>query len=286
MGCARSGAGMSSVAKRECREDEVVHDDSGRVWKMNCFPAQCPYPMKTAKADEHAFPMRINKYLAFKNICTRKAADEYITKGLVKINGRKAVLGDKVEEKDQVEINLPKQTFRYLAYNKPRGIITHSAQKDIDPDEKDIKEVMPVEGVFPVGRLDKDSYGLIILTDDGRLTDALLNPANEHEKEYDVDCAHKLPSYFKGRLEAGIDIGGYTTKPCTIMMRGDKKFTIKLTEGKKHQIRRMVGALGASTIDLRRTRILNIELGSLKSGQYRKINGAELHAFLKSLGLS
>jgi 23S rRNA pseudouridine2604 synthase len=242
--------------------------------------------MKTPKVVEYTYPMRINKYLAFKKYCTRKAADTYIEQGLVKINGKKAVLGDKVQEKDQVEIALPKQTFRYFAFNKPRGVITHSAQKDIDPDEQEIKEVMPIHGVFPVGRLDKDSYGLIILTDDGRLTDALLNPANEHEKEYDVVCAHKLPSYFKGRLEAGIDIGGYVTKPCTILMRGDKKFTIKLTEGKKHQIRRMVGALGASTIDLRRTRIMNIELGSLKSGQYRKINGAELHTFLKMLGLS
>lgn len=230
--------------------------------------------------------MRINKYLAFKKICTRKAADEYIERGLVKINGKKAVLGDKVLEKDTVTVDLPKQTFRYLAYNKPRGIITHSAQKDIDPLEKDIKEIMPVQGVFPVGRLDKDSFGLIILTDDGRLTDALLNPEHEHEKEYDVVCASKLPSYFKGRLEAGIDIGGYTTKPCSITMRGDRKFTIKLTEGKKHQIRRMVGALGQSTVELRRTRILNIELGGLKSGQFRKVTGAELHTFLKTLGIS
>lgn len=238
------------------------------------------------KPMEIVFPMRINKYLAYKKYCTRKAADEYITQGLVKINGRKAALGDKVQESDTVTVNLPKQAFRYLAYNKPRGILTHSAQKDIDPSDIEIKEIMPVPGVFPVGRLDKDSYGLILLTDDGRLTDALLNPEHGHEKEYDVVCATKLPSYFKGRLEAGIDIGGYTTKPCTITMRGDKKFTIKLTEGKKHQIRRMVGALGQSTVDLRRTRIMNIELGSLKSGQFRKINGAELHTFLRALGLS
>lgn len=280
MGHARSGAGRNSVPKRECREHEAIHDE------RHDGLANTVLPCTMRRSMESIYPMRINKYLAFKKYCTRKAADEYITKGLVKINGAKAILGDKVNETDNVEINLPKQSFRYLAYNKPRGIITHSAQKDIDPDEKDIKEVMPIEGVFPVGRLDKDSYGLIILTDDGRLTDALLNPAHEHEKEYDVVCASKLPSYFKGRLESGIDIGGYTTKPCTVTMRGDKKFTIKLTEGKKHQIRRMVGSMGASTVDLRRTRILNIELGSLKSGQFRKINGAELHAFLRSLGLS
>ncbi len=284
MGCARSGAGKNSVPKRECREHEVVHDAHDDL-AYRGSPCRMALPMKKKPLPEYTYPMRVNKYLAFKKICTRKAADEFITKGLITINGKKAQLGDKVMETDTVVVNAPKQSFRYLAYNKPRGIITHSAQKDIDPDEKDIKEVMPVGGVFPVGRLDKDSYGLIILTDDGRLTDALLNPKNEHEKEYDVVCAHKLPSYFKGRLEAGIDIGGYTTKPCSINMRGDKKFTIKLTEGKKHQIRRMVGALGASTVDLRRTRILNVELGSLKSGQFRKINGAELHAFLKHVGL-
>jgi 23S rRNA pseudouridine2604 synthase len=231
------------------------------------------------------FPMRINKYLAYKKYCTRTGADAYISEGRVTINGKKAVLGDKVQASDTVVVDLPARTYRYLAYNKPRGVITHSAQKDIDPDEQDIKEILPVQGVFPVGRLDKDSYGLIILTDDGRLTDALLNPDHEHEKEYDVVCAHKLPSYFKSKLEAGVDIGGYVTKPCTITMRGDKKFTVRLTEGKKHQIRRMVGSVGASVIDLRRTRILNIELGALKGGQYRKINGAELHTFLRSLGL-
>lgn len=217
--------------------------------------------------------------------CTRKDADTYIEQGLVSINGRKAVLGDKVQEKDKVEVRIPKKAFRYLAYYKPRGVITHSAQKDINADEQEIKEILPVEGVFPVGRLDKDSYGLIILTDDGRLTEALLNPDNEHEKEYDVTVSTKLPSYFKGRLEAGIDIGGYTTKPCVIKIRGERTFTITITEGKKHQIRRMCGALGLSAIELKRMRILNIKLGALKSGQYRKISGEEMHTFLKSVGL-
>lgn len=231
------------------------------------------------------YPMRINKYLAFKKYCTRREADTFIERGLVKINGKKAALGDKVSETDVVDVALPARSFQYLAYYKPRGIITHSAQKQIDADETEIKEILPVSGVFPIGRLDKDSYGLIILTDDGRLTDALLNPEHEHEKEYEVMTAAKLPSYFKGRLEAGIDIGGYVTKPCTIQIKGDKKFTITITEGKKHQIRRMVGALGQSAVSLKRTRIMNIQLGALKSGQYRKIAGAELQKFLGALGL-
>lgn len=235
---------------------------------------------------ESLFPMRINKYLAFKKYCTRREADEHIERGAVLINGKKAKLGDKVQESDTVTVNIPKATYQYLAYFKPRGVITHSAQKNIDADEREIKEIMPVPGVFPVGRLDKDSFGLIILTDDGRLTDALLNPDHEHEKEYDVVLSAKPPSYFKGRLEAGIDIGGYTTKPCKITSRGERKFTITLTEGKKHQIRRMCGALGQSTVELKRTRILNIQLGALKSGQFRKIVGPELQKFLQAVDLA
>jgi 23S rRNA pseudouridine2604 synthase len=143
-----------------------------------------------------------------------------------------------------------------------------------------------VQGVFPVGRLDKDSFGLIILSDDGRLTDALLNPAHDHEKEYEVTTKDKLPSYFKGRLEAAVDIGDYTTKPCLIKVRGAHHFTITLTEGKKHQIRRMCGALGQSATELKRVRILNVKLGAIKSGQYRKITGTELRDFLAHVGLS
>jgi 23S rRNA pseudouridine2604 synthase len=230
---------------------------------------------------EGEYPMRINKYLAHKKYCTRRAADTFIEQRLVKINGKFAKLGDIVKETDVVEVKLPKQDFRYLAYYKPRGVITHSAQNG----ETEIKEVLPVEGVYPIGRLDKDSYGLIILTDDGRLTDALLNPDHEHAKEYEVTTATKLPSYFKGRLEAGIDIGGYTTRPCKITIRAANKFSIILTEGKKHQIRRMCGALGQSAVELKRIRIMNVELGGLKSGQYRKITGPELKKFLSSLGL-
>ena len=119
-----------------------------------------------------AFPMRINKYLAHKNLCTRREADTMIEAGKVTINGRKAVLGDKVSETDDVKVLFRQKKHRYFAYNKPRGIITHSPDKD----EKDIKQSVPIQGVFPVGRLDKDSQGLIILTDDGRVTDKLLNP--------------------------------------------------------------------------------------------------------------
>src|SRR3989338_4061299 len=117
--------------------------------------------------------MRINKYLAAKKYCTRRQADELIKKGLVLINGKPAVLGDKVNEKDTVVVKWRQTKYRYFAYNKPRGIITHSPQGD----EQDIASAVPeLKNVFPVGRLDKDTHGLIILTDDGRITDRLLNP--------------------------------------------------------------------------------------------------------------
>jgi len=244
---------------------------------MNRTPNKAPKP---SPAGEAVFPMRINKYLALQKYCTRREADTLIEKGLVSINGRPAVLGDKVQEKDKVEVKWRQTKYRYFAYYKPRGIITHSAQES----EEEIKEILPIEGVFPVGRLDKDSYGLIILTDDGRITDPLLNPEYAHEKEYEVMTTEVLPNNFKAKMEKGIDIGGYVTKPCKVQILGERKFSITLTEGKKHQIRRMCGFFGLATSHLKRTRIMNIQLAGLKSGESRPISGTELDTFLQSLG--
>ena len=165
--------------------------------------------------------------------------------------------------------------------HQSRGVITHSPQEE----EEDIVGIVPLEGVFPVGRLDKDSFGLIILTDDGRITDALLNPENAHDKEYEVELADKMPHLFAEKLEAGVDIGGYTTKPCVVEVISDRKFSITLTEGKKHQIRRMCGAFGQSAIALKRVRIMNIKIGNLQSGAHRALTGEELVTFLTSLGI-
>lgn len=197
------------------------------------------------------------------------------------INNRPAKLGDKVNQGDKVEVFFKPRKFRYYAYHKPRGVITHSPQGD----EESIAEVFPVEGVFPVGRLDKDSYGLIILTDDGRITDALLNPKYSHDKEYEVETKDELPYNFKDTMEAGVDIGGYTTKPCSVHMMGKRRFSITLVEGKKHQIRRMCGAFGQSAVALKRVRIMNVKLGALKSGEHRLLSGEELSIFLTSLGI-
>lgn len=229
---------------------------------------------------ELAYPMRINKYLAHKNYCTRREADTLITAGKVLINGKPAQLGDKVNENDKVEVRFRTKKYRYFAYNKPRGVITHSPEEG----ETDIRQNIPLVGVFPVGRLDKDSNGLIILTDDGRITDKLLNPDYEHDKEYIVSTKEQLPPNLAARFEKGVNIEGYHTKPAVARVLGPKKFSITLTEGKKHQIRRMCSAVGLVVDTLQRTRIMNIRLSGLKEGEFRPMLGQELATFLKSLG--
>ncbi len=225
--------------------------------------------------------MRINKYLAHKNYCTRREADTLISAGKVLLNGKPAQLGDKVKESDKVEVRFRAKKHRYFAYHKPRGIITHSPEED----ERDIRQTIPLVGVFPIGRLDKDSSGLIILTDDGRITDKLLNPDFAHEKEYIVSTKEDLQSNTAAKLEAGVNIEGYVTKPATVRVLGQKKFGITLTEGKKHQIRRMCAAVGLVVSSLQRVRVMNIHLSGLKPGEHRAILGSELAQFLRSLGM-
>lgn len=230
---------------------------------------------------EIEYPIRINKYLAHRGYSTRIGADALIKAGKVTINSRPAVLGDKVIETDIVEVNDIKRNYRYFAYNKPRGMVTHSPQKG----EKDILDSIPVKGVFPIGRLDKDSKGLIILTDDARITDRLLNPEYEHEKEYHVTVREPMPSFFKRRMEAGIDLEKYITKPSVVEILNPSKFSIALTEGKKHQIRRMCDALSMAIDELVRVRIMNVHLDTLPDGAIRRVEGEELAELLKSLGL-
>ncbi len=215
--------------------------------------------------------MRINKYLAHYKYCTRREADTHITEGKVRINGRIAVLGDQVEEGDTVEVLFEKREYSYFAYNKPRGETTP---------ERD-----PETGLFPVGRLDKDSHGLMLLTDDGRITDRLLNPDFAHEKEYLIEVQEKMRPDFAQKMSAGVDIGDYITRPCTVHTLGEHICSITLTEGKKHQIRRMCEALGYTVVDLTRTRIMNVGLEKLRAGAKREIAGTELQNLLTSIGL-
>lgn len=234
---------------------------------------------KTANKDS----TRINKYLAMQGVSTRRDADKLIEAGKVTINGRKAVLGDRVKDGDKVEVTKkPSNNYVYYAYYKPRGVITHSPQEG----EKDIVSSIPIKGVFPIGRLDKDSEGLIILTNDGRITDRLLNPKYEHDKEYTVKTRDFIKESQLKAMSKGMDLEGITTAPCKTKILGEKSFSITISEGQKHQIRRMCDALTMPIDTLKRVRIMNITLGKLGPNEYRKIQGEELKKFLTSLSLS
>lgn len=228
--------------------------------------------------------MRINKYLALKNICSRREADDLIRLGRIRINNRRAVLGDKVQETDDVKLakNSQKKLF-YYAYNKPVGIITHSPQGE----EKGILDIAKFpQKVYPIGRLDKDSWGLIILTNDGRITDKVLNPEKNHEKEYAVKVNKIMSESFLNKMARGVMLDdGYKTKECKVQEINKGMFSIILTEGKKRQIRRMCTALGYNVVDLKRIRIMNVKIKGLKPGEFREIKGDELKNFLIELGL-
>ncbi|MEX2010447.1 MAG: pseudouridine synthase [Parcubacteria group bacterium] len=232
---------------------------------------------------EESYPMRINKYLAHTKRSTRRGADELIKKSQVFINGKVAVLGDKVMENDQVEVRFrgKEKPLVYYAYNKPPGVVTHSSQRG----DKEIKHVVALKDVFPIGRLDKESHGLIILTNDGRITERLLSPEFAHEKVYLVTTKEKLRTSFKANMEKGVKIEREMTRPTKVEIVNSNTFKIVLTEGKKHQIRRMCAALFQEVDDLKRIRIMNIELGKLPEGKSRQIEGEELETLLKSLGL-
>ena len=229
------------------------------------------------------YPIRINRYLALNNYATRKGADELIEKGFVFINDRKAVLGDQVEEGDKVTVSerTPKKKYVYYAYNKAMGISTNP-----DNGSKDILQVTKFTvRVFPVGRLDKDSHGLILMTNDGRVTDRLLSPRYVHEKEYVVKVEPTFSDNFVTLMGNGVHFDGFISKKCKVWRKTKDTFHIVLTEGKKRQIRRMSEALHHKVIDLRRIRIMNIELGKTPFGEYREIKGKELEELLKLLQL-
>jgi 23S rRNA pseudouridine2604 synthase len=235
---------------------------------------------------EIIYPIRINRYLAMKNICSRREADGLIEKKIVKINGKLAKLGDKVNEDDKVEVDIETKSrlkkYQYFAYNKPIDIVTHTPEKK----QKSIRDVsdLPKE-FFPVGRLDKKSHGLIILTNDGRITDKLLNPEFAHEKEYVVRVNKPVTNIFVRIMQNGVQLEDFKTKPCKIKRTAEKEFRIVLTEGKKHQIRRMCTDLGFEVADLKRIRIMDIKLGNLGKGKKRELVGVELESFLGELGI-
>lgn len=234
------------------------------------------------------FPMRINKYLAHMGYATRRSADTLIEAKRVFVNGTPAILGQKVVADDRVEIkDYDTSHYRYILYNKPRGVITHSPEGDEVDIVTKIRQDHNVQGVFPIGRLDKDSEGLMLLTNDGRITDRILNPEQGHEREYIVTVDKRITQTFLNRLAKGVTIEGYLTKPAQTRAdtSNDHAFSIILTEGKKHQVRRMCAALGYQVRLLKRVRMLNLELKNLKPGALYELKPKEYKALQTQLGL-
>lgn len=232
--------------------------------------------------EEMEYPIRINKYLAKKKIASRREADQMIIDGVVTINRKRAKLGDQVKEDDVVEVHGARKAYIYIAYYKPVGIVTHSPQYD----EQDIQQALGRSDIFPIGRLDKLSEGLIILTDDGRITNAILDSKNKLEKEYRVNVDKPLKKNIERKIAEGIIIEGYKTKPAKAKVLGETLISIILTEGKRHQIRRMLAALGYSVKSLKRVRIGTLKLKNLKPGETRELKDTELASFLKAIDLA
>ena len=234
--------------------------------------------------DDIVYPVRINRYLYLTQVCSRREADRLIAAGKVFVNGTPAVLGQQVRENDTVEVapEAARRTYRYFRYHKPRGIVSHNPQRD----ERSVEDVSGLgSSVFPVGRLDKDSRGLMLLTDDGRIVHTLLHPEHAHEREYEVRVDKHIKERDLKRLARGVDIEGYTTKPARVSRIGDTAFSIVLTEGKKHQIRRMCAALGYQVHDLTRTRMLHLALGTLPEGAHRALSETEKDELLRAAGI-
>ncbi len=232
--------------------------------------------------------IRINKFLADKGVASRREIDTLIEKGLVTVNGKKAVIGQQVNEEDAIEVKTSSQTKKsYLAYYKGRGIITHSPDHNQTDIATQIKEKYGLTNIYPIGRLDKDSEGLMLLTNDGRLNKRLLNPEAGHEREYDVTVDKPIPPMALKKMAKGLNIEGYKTKPAQTRPHATNRyrFNITLTEGKKHQIRRMCASLGFQVQSLKRVRIMHIELGKLKPNQFRKLTKPEQTQLLQKLGL-
>ena len=240
---------------------------------------------KKTKVIPKSEPMRINRYLSIRGISTRKGADELIKKGVVLLNGKKAVLGDKVGPKDKVSIAgvIDTGKYHYFAYYKPKGVTTLP--------EKNTLSVMAManslpKDAFPVGRLDKDSEGLLLITNDGRITDRLLNPKNENEKEYHAVLNKPITNTLLRGIKEGIKVGEFKTRPAKVRKTSEDSFDIILTEGQNREIRRMCLAFGFEVVSLKRFRIMNLELGNLKANEYRELKGSELSGFLRALNLS
>ena len=223
--------------------------------------------------------IRINKYLSEVGYCSRRGADRLIEEGKVKINGQIPEIGTKVNEGDHVEVQgqiievSKKQKNIYLIFNKPIGIVCTTDTK-VEPDNI-VDFIKYPTRIFPIGRLDKPSEGLIFLTNDGDIVNKILRSKNNHEKEYIVKVNRPINRDFIRSMSNGVEILETITKNCFVKQLGPKKFKIILTQGLNRQIRRMCESLGYRVQSLKRVRIMNIKL-DVPTGKYRKLTKEEL----------
>lgn len=228
--------------------------------------------------------MRINKFISETGYCSRRAADKLIDAGRVTINGNVAELGSQVEKTDAVEIDgrplQAKPELEYLILNKPVGI-TCTTERDIEGNIIDF--VNHPKRIFPIGRLDKDSDGLIILTNDGDIVNRILRAENNHDKEYIVTVDAPITETFIEGMASGVDILGTTTKECVVEQLESRTFRIVLTQGLNRQIRRMCKEFGYRVKRLQRVRIMNVELGDLPIGEWRDLTETEMKTLFQIL---
>ncbi|MBA3461856.1 MAG: 23S rRNA pseudouridine(2604) synthase RluF [Deltaproteobacteria bacterium] len=228
--------------------------------------------------------MRLNKYLSESGACSRREADTYISEGRVTVNGVPAALGTQVNDGDEVKLDgdivgaaRKKARPVYIALNKPVGI-TCTTERHVAGNIVDF--VDHPERVFPIGRLDKDSEGLILLTNDGDIVNEVLRAEHNHEKEYVVAVDKAITPAFLDGMASGVRLSDATTKPCSVSRIGAKVFSIVLTQGLNRQIRRMCEAFGYTVEALQRVRIMHIRLGHLPLGRWRNLSEQEVAPLL------
>jgi len=232
---------------------------------------------KEGKVEEK---IRLNKFLSEAGICSRRKADEYIEAGKVTVDGKVAQMGMQVSKNQKIEVEgvtaKKEEEFILLAFNKPKGIVCTASKKDKD---NVVDFIHYPKRVFPVGRLDKDSEGLLLLTNDGEFMNYILKARHFHEKEYVVRVDREITPRFIKRMSQGVPILDTVTRECKVWKSGKQEFHIILTQGLNRQIRRMCEAVGYEVRDLKRIRIMNYRMENLKLGQYKKISKKEAKKF-------
>ena len=224
----------------------------------------------------------LNKYISSTGICSRREADKMIAEGRVTINGQPTQLGNRVFEGDEVHIDgqllKSKPRALYIAFNKPVGIVCTTDSKE---PKNIIRYIGHPQRLFPIGRLDKPSEGLIFLTNDGDIVNKILRAGNQHEKEYIVTVKQPITPDFIKKMGAGVPILDTVTKKCQVEQLNAHTFKIILIQGLNRQIRRMCQYLGYDVTRLKRVRIMNVQLGSLRVGQWRELTPAEIEKIQK-----